>query len=697
MRIRHFILFVLMLILVQAESVMAAASCSVSVSPSSLSLSTSSTLAFSVNNTGSSSILWIRINSPSNNFEITSAEEPGSWALQESDTTHVSYYTEKILPGGSQSFNVIISTGQNNVSQNWSVEASEEFNGGSPFSCGNPTVAIGQVFAISSISVGSITTSGATITWTTNEAASSVIEYGTTTAYGSTATDTNLATSHSVNLTGLSSGTTYNFRIKNINATGATVESGNNAVTTATTSSSGSSTTSTTTITVTKTVEVKDTASPTLSLSTNFKKVYAQAPEIVGKASDASGVARVEYTLDGKNWLPVDSIDKQFGKSVSFSFLPGGLLDGNYPIKIRVTDAAGNVGFSPTYTLVIDRLPPRVGLAMWSVGPLVIEPTILEGMKLKLSLSAVGGPTEIVLCIKYQVLCRESKLSKDEETGLWSGEIKFDKAGEYKITAASVDGADNKTTNNLGTVRVLPAGVLPAEGTVTVYYFEPTGGQFRIWDGRPFDQVNPQSTDASDKYHLMLPAGKYYLEATAPEFRKARTEIFTLDKTTPVNINFDLKKRTWWPWEVESVAWEPAEQAPETGELPTSLPFFALPSDTGELVYSSSLRGVPTVVTFLSSWVPMASEQVTELQKLANNKNYKVVVVFAQQPQSLVEIFKKRGGYSLTMLADADGELLEPLDISSVPTHVFLDRKGKITGVRRGVLNEEELLNELSK
>ena len=452
-----------------------------------------------------------------------------------------------------------------------------------------------------------------------------------------------------------------------------------------------STTTTTTTTTTTKTVEkiVKDTTLPATSLTTSFKKVYAQAPEIAGKASDASGVARVEYTLDGKNWLPVDSIDKQFGKRVSFSFLPGGLLDGNYPVKVRVMDAAGNVGFSSTYTLVIDRLPPRVGLAMWSAGPLVIEPTVLEGMKLRVSLSAVGGPTEIKL--------NGSDLIKDEETGLWTGEVKFDKADDYKITAAAVDGADNRSEGELGVVRVMPAGMLPAGGTVTVYYFEPTGGHFREWDGRPFDQVNPQQVNEQGKYLLMLPPGKYYLEATGTGFRKARTEIFTLDKTTPVNMNFELKKKTWWPWEVENMAWKPVEQAPEVVELPASLPFFALPSDNGELIYSSSLRGVPTVVTFLSSWVPTAAEQVTELEKVTSNKNYKAVAVFAQQPQSLVEIFKKRGGYSLTMIADADGELLEPLDISSVPTHIFLDRKGKIVNMVRGVLGEAEIYDMLNR
>lgn len=72
---------------------------------------------------------------------------------------------------------------------------------------------------ISAIASGSITGSGATITWTTNEAATSRVEYGTTTGYGSQTTlDSNLVTSHSVNLTSLTANTTYHYRVKSRDA-----------------------------------------------------------------------------------------------------------------------------------------------------------------------------------------------------------------------------------------------------------------------------------------------------------------------------------------------------------------------------------------------------------------------------------------------------------------------------------------------
>jgi hypothetical protein len=74
---------------------------------------------------------------------------------------------------------------------------------------------------ISSISVSAITHDSATVTWTTNEAANSQVEYGPTTSYGSLSNlNTSLVTSHSVNLSGLLANTTYHFRVKSRDAAG---------------------------------------------------------------------------------------------------------------------------------------------------------------------------------------------------------------------------------------------------------------------------------------------------------------------------------------------------------------------------------------------------------------------------------------------------------------------------------------------
>src|SRR5262249_25621758 len=67
--------------------------------------------------------------------------------------------------------------------------------------CDNPITAAPVITAVQA---GNITGSGATISWSTDVASDSQVEYGLTTSYGSSTTvDTNWVISHSVQLSGL--------------------------------------------------------------------------------------------------------------------------------------------------------------------------------------------------------------------------------------------------------------------------------------------------------------------------------------------------------------------------------------------------------------------------------------------------------------------------------------------------------------
>jgi hypothetical protein len=74
---------------------------------------------------------------------------------------------------------------------------------------------------ISSVTASSITSSGATITWTTNENSDSQVEYGLTASYGSQTTlNTSMVVSHSQAISGLSASTLYHYRVKSKDAAG---------------------------------------------------------------------------------------------------------------------------------------------------------------------------------------------------------------------------------------------------------------------------------------------------------------------------------------------------------------------------------------------------------------------------------------------------------------------------------------------
>ncbi len=91
---------------------------------------------------------------------------------------------------------------------------------------------------VSSVTATSITAFSSTISWTTNEAATSLVDYGTTNAYGqSTPVNTALTLAHTVGLSGLSPATLYHYRVRSADAAG-NASNGNDATFTTPTPSS---------------------------------------------------------------------------------------------------------------------------------------------------------------------------------------------------------------------------------------------------------------------------------------------------------------------------------------------------------------------------------------------------------------------------------------------------------------------------
>lgn len=111
-------------------------------------------------------------------------------------------------------------------------------NGGSTASCSVAITGAPDTTAptISSVAASSVTQSGATISWTTDEASDSQVEYGLTTSYGNTTQlDGTLTTAHNAIISSLSANTTYNFRVKSKDSSGNSAVSANSTFTTSAT------------------------------------------------------------------------------------------------------------------------------------------------------------------------------------------------------------------------------------------------------------------------------------------------------------------------------------------------------------------------------------------------------------------------------------------------------------------------------
>ncbi len=193
---------------------------------------------------------------------------------------------------------------------------------------------------ISAVSTPLISSSGATVSWTTNEASDSQVEYGLTTAYGnSTALNTSLVTSHSQSLSGLSASALYHYRVKSRDGAGNLAVSGDFTFTT---------------------LSSADTAPPVIS-KVSASSITSSSANVIWTTDEVSD-SQVEYG-------PTSAYGKSTGRSprllTSHSRNLTGLNPGTlYHYRVKSRDAAGNLAVSGDFTFTTlssaDTAPPVI-------------------------------------------------------------------------------------------------------------------------------------------------------------------------------------------------------------------------------------------------------------------------------------------------------------------------------------------------
>lgn len=185
---------------------------------------------------------------------------------------------------------------------------------------------------VSSVSVGSITDTSVTITWTTNVPTDSTVEYWITPDSKFVVSDSTLVTSHSVTITGLEAGTTYTFHIVSTDTEGNIFTSAEYTFTTSGTSGT------------------PDTTPPVISsvTATNITSTSA----IITWTTDEPANSRVQYGLT-TSYGSQSTLNTTLVTSHSV-LLTGLTPNTTYHFRVRSADAAGNVSFSGDFTFTTD-------------------------------------------------------------------------------------------------------------------------------------------------------------------------------------------------------------------------------------------------------------------------------------------------------------------------------------------------------
>src|SRR5262249_49368015 len=157
--------------------------------------------------------------------------------------------------------------------------------------------------------------------------ATSQVDYGLTTGYGSTTTlDPALVLAHSVPLGGLSANTTYNYRVRSRDAAGNERVSANSTFKTA--------------------VASVDAAPPTVAVTARASGgTAAGTVTVTADAADDVGVIGVQFLLDGANLGTEDT-----SAPYSVSWDSSTVATGSHTLLARARDAAGHVTTSSPVT-----------------------------------------------------------------------------------------------------------------------------------------------------------------------------------------------------------------------------------------------------------------------------------------------------------------------------------------------------------
>lgn len=187
--------------------------------------------------------------------------------------------------------------------------------------------------SITGILASKITTDSATISWATDEASDTQVEYGTTTSFGyQNPVDGTMTTAHSQVMAGLASSTTYYFRVISRDVSGNTTVSQSSTLTTA---------------------APVDSAPPVIS-NVAVTDITANSARISWTTDEPSST-QVEYGSGPTNSPLVSDLT-----TVHSVTLTGLSSFTTYDYRVKSTDAAGNTGASTTASFKTSNMAPSV-------------------------------------------------------------------------------------------------------------------------------------------------------------------------------------------------------------------------------------------------------------------------------------------------------------------------------------------------
>src|SRR5207244_828193 len=288
------------------------------------------------------------------------------------------------------------------------------------------------------------------------------VQYGTTTAYGSTGTlNPNLVTAHTVTLTGLAGGTLYHYRARSRDASGNLGLSGDFILTTV------------------------EGIPPSVSVTapTNGATVSGTVT-VSANASDNVGVAGVQFKLDGNNLGAEDTASPY---SISWNSTTAG--NGSHTFSAVARDAAGNQATAAPVTVTVSNTSTSFDFSLSNGGSKTVTQgqsasntvtaTLASGTAQTVSFSASGLPSGATASFSPASCVPTCTSTVTIATSTSTA------AGSYTVTITGTSGTLSHTTSFTLTVGTATTSSFAQKcgqtGVINCFSFDSSSSLFYTW------------------------------------------------------------------------------------------------------------------------------------------------------------------------------------------------------------------------
>ena len=131
--------------------------------------------------------------------------------------------------------------------------------------------------------------------------------------------------------------------------------------------------------------------------------------------------------------------------------------------------------------------------------------------------------------------------------------------------------------------------------------------------------------------------------------------------------------------------------AEESAEFPA--PDFTVLDENGQRVKLSDYKGKPIVLNFWATWCYYCKDEMPDFQRAYElYPDVQFLMVNVQESVETATAYTSSQGFTFPLLFDTKGEAAGAYGVTGFPTTVFLNSKGELVTVGRGMLDYDSLI-----